>query len=218
MSYLLDSPYTTYAMNVLRIYPSSINTKAIDLVADTLRDGGLAVYPTDTAYAVGCSALNKQATEKLCRLKRIDPARHTLSIICADISQASRFAHIDNEAFAILRAYTPGPYTFILKASPTLPKVFKGRKQVGLRIPSNPIPTAIAAALDCPILTTTLAIPDVERGETVYPHNVEPLAEQLDADIMIDGGQTQAEISTVVDITDPDNPVVIRRGIAPFPS
>lgn len=204
-------------MNVLRIYPSSVNLKAIDQVAEELLGGGLAVYPTDTRYAIGCSALSKQATEKLCRLKQLDPARNTLSIICGDISQASRYARIDNEAYALLRRYTPGPYTFILDAAPTLPKVFKGRRKVGLRIPDNPIVRELALALDGPILTTSLKVPDVEQGDSVSAHIVEPLAEELCVDIMIDGGSIVDHDSTVVDITDTDNPVIVRQGIAPFP-
>lgn len=199
-----------------RIYPSSINLKAIDRAAEMLRGGGLVVYPTDTRYAVGCSALNKQAVDKLCRLKNLNPERNALSIICADISQASRYVHIGNDVFQILRAYCPGPYTFILQAAPTLPRIFRGRKQVGLRIPGNPITRALAESLGSPILTTSLAVPDAVPGDEVSSQSVEPLAEALGVDMMIDGGCAVERLSTVVDLTDADNPEVIRAGTAPF--
>ena len=134
-------------MNILRIYPSSINSRSIAEAVGTLRDGGLVIYPTDGLYALGCDALNNRAIEKICRIKDIDPRRNSLSIVCADISQASEYARIDNRAFGIMKRVLPGPFTLLLPASTTLPKVFKGRKIVGVRVPDNPIPRALAEAL-----------------------------------------------------------------------
>lgn len=174
------------------------------------------VYPTDTRYAVGCSALSKQATEKLCKLKNLNPERNALSVICCDISQASRFVRIDNDAYSILRQYCPGPYTFILPAAPTLPKVFKGRREVGLRIPDNAITQALAEALDAPILTTSLIVDDVQPGDTVGAWQVEPVAELLGVDMMIDGGQAIECESTIVDLSDATSPEILREGARPF--
>ena len=117
-------------MNRLRIYPGNINARYIDQAVDILRDGGVIIYPTDTVYAIGCDALRAGAVEKVCRIKGIDPARQPLSIVCSDLSQASDYARIDNVAFRLMRANTPGPFTFLLPSTTRLPKVMKGRKQV----------------------------------------------------------------------------------------
>ena len=132
-------------MKTLRMYPSSINDRYLDEVAECLRSGGIIIYPTDTLYAMGCDALNNGAIERLCRIKGVNPQKQTLSVVCDGISMASEYARIDNEAFRILRRNLPGPFTFVLPAASSLPKVFKGRKEVGIRVPDNPIATAIAA-------------------------------------------------------------------------
>ncbi len=118
-------------MKQLRIYPSSINERFIEEAVASLREGNLIIYPTDTVYAIGCDALNNNAIEQICALKGVDPRKQTLSVVCADISQASAYARIDNRAFALLRQYTPGAVTFILPASTSLPKVFKGQEERG---------------------------------------------------------------------------------------
>ncbi len=134
-------------MTILKMYPTSLNENYLELVTKTLKDGGTVIYPTDSLYAIGCDASNGHAVEKICRLKNVDPRRSTLSIICSDISQAAEYARIDNKAFKILKEYLPGPFTFILPTSPALPKVFKGRKEVGVRIPDNNIAREIARRL-----------------------------------------------------------------------
>ena len=131
-------------MKTLRIYPTSINDRYLDEVVDCLRDGGVIIYPTDTLYAIGCDALNNSAIERLCKIKGVNPQKQVLSVVCDGISMASEYARIDNEAFRILRTNLPGPFTFILPAATSLPKVFKGRKEVGIRVPDNPISRAIA--------------------------------------------------------------------------
>ena len=143
-------------MKTLRMYPTSINERYLDEVVKSLEDGGLIIYPTDTLYAIGCDALNNSAIEHLCKIKGVNPQKQTLSVVCSGISMASEYARIDNEAFRILRANLPGPFTFILPAATSLPKVFKGRKEVGIRVPDNPIATAIAERLGHPILSSSL--------------------------------------------------------------
>ena len=147
-------------MRTLRMYPSSINERYLDEVADCLRAGGIIIYPTDTLYAVGCDALNNGAIERLCRIKGVNPQKQTLSVVCDGISMASEYARIDNEAFRILRRNMPGAFTFILPAATSLPKVFKGRKEVGIRVPDNQIAMAIAARLGHPILSSSLKVDD----------------------------------------------------------
>ena len=144
-------------MKTLKIYPTSINQRFIDEAVETMRDGDIIIYPTDTLYALGCDALNQRAIERLCHLKGIDTRRNTLSIVCADMSQAAGYARIDNRAFEVMKRHLPGPFTFILPPSHDLPKVFKGRKEVGIRIPDNPIARALAETLGHPIMTTSVA-------------------------------------------------------------
>lgn len=198
-------------MKTLRIYPSSINSRYIDEAVDVLRDGGIIIYPTDSLYAIGCDALNNSAVERICKIKGINPAKEFLSIVCSDISMASEYARIDNEAFRILRANLPGPFTFILPASTKLPKVFKGRRTVGVRIPDNAIAHEIAASLGHPVLTTSI------RWDSDIPDDgCEPLAiatrYEADADLMIDGGTGEIIPSTIVDLLDSSSPEITREG------
>lgn len=194
-------------MKQLRMYPSSLNDRFLDEAVECLQDGGVIIYPTDTLYALGCDALNNGAIERLCKIKGVDPRRQTLSVVCDGISMASEYARVDNEAFRILRANLPGPFTFILPASTSLPKVFKGRKEVGIRVPANPIATALAGRLGHPLLSTS--IPQDEDG--VDPATVALEYEGVAA-LLIDGGEGEGVPSTVVDITDSRNPEIIREG------
>lgn len=200
-------------MEKLRIYPTSINDRHIAAAVNALREGKPLIYPTDTLYAISCDALNNSAIERLCALKGIDPKRQTLSIVCADISQASAYARIDNRAFAMLREYLPGPVTFILPAATTLPKVFKGRKTVGIRIPDSPISTRLAAELGNPLLSMTATIDSDDPLAASMPDEVEA-AYAGRVEMIIDGGECGAGESTVVDLTDSSSPVILRQGIA----
>ncbi|MBQ8773218.1 MAG: threonylcarbamoyl-AMP synthase [Muribaculaceae bacterium] len=199
-------------MNILKMYPTSINEKYMDIIVASLRDGGIIVYPTDTLYAIGCNALNNQAIEKICKLKGINPLKTNLSIICCDISQASEYARIDNRAFKLMRDNLPGAFTFVLPVASTLPKAFKGRKTVGVRIPDNLIAREIVARLGNPILTTS-----IEWEEEMYEDAVNPdsIAMRYDgfADFLIDGGEGGTVPSTVVDLLDSFSPEIIRDGL-----
>ncbi len=202
-------------MKQLRIYPSSINERFIEEAVASLREGNLIIYPTDTVYAIGCDALNNNAIEQICALKGVDPRKQTLSVVCADISQASAYARIDNRAFALLRQYTPGAVTFILPASTSLPKVFKGRKSVGVRVPANPIAVALAEALGNPLLSMSASITDGDPAEASEPDAVAlEYADRIG--LMIDGGSCGGGLSTVVDITDSSSPEIIREGLVDF--
>ncbi len=201
-------------MTILKMYPTSINARYMELVENALRDGYIVIYPTDTLYAVGCNALNNGAIERICQLKGLNPQKTNLSIICCDISQASEYVKIDNRAFRIIKEALPGPFTFILPASTSLPKVFKGRKVVGLRIPDNPIALDIARRLGNPILTTSV----VSEGEDMSDIDIadpEALAMKYEdtVSLLIDGGEGGYEPSTVVDLTDSSNPVIVRQGL-----
>ena len=191
---------------------NNINTRHIDEIVDCLRDGGIIVYPTDTVYALGCDALNNQAIERICSLKEMKSAKTNLSIICSDISEVAQYAKFDNTQFKMMKSYLPGPFTFIFPALSKLPKAFKGRRTVGIRIPENAIARAIVEALGRPILTTSVAGSDED-----YRCEPELIAEtyQSTVDIVIDSGRGGLIPSTVVDCTG-DEPEVTRQGKGNF--
>lgn len=202
-------------MRILKMYPTSINEKYVDTLVSALRDGAVIIYPTDTLYALACDALNNRAIEKICKIKGLDPDRNTLSIVCSDISQASEYVRIDNHAFKMLKKYLPGPFTFILPAATTLPKVFKGRKTVGLRVPDNSIAAAIAESLGNPLMSTSVQIDDDEPYESAMPESIAMKYEGA-VDFIIDAGDGDIVPSTVIDITDPSSPEIIREGKGEF--
>lgn len=197
-------------MKILKMYTSNINDRFMDEVIDTLRDGGIVIYPTDTLYAIGCDALKNNAIERICKIKGINPQRTNLSIVCSDISQASQYARIDNRAFQLLRENLPGAFTFILPAASTLPKVFKGRKTVGIRVPDNVIACEIAARLGNPILTTSIEWDD-DPEDGCNPQAIAMKYEDV-VDVVIDGGNGELTPSTIVDCTDSAAPEIIREG------
>lgn len=202
-------------MKTLTIFPDNPNERHIAEAARALEQGEIIVYPTDTLYAMGCDALNPKAIERLCRLKGLNPDKNLLSVVCSDLSMASDYARIDNPAFRLMKDYLPGPFTFILRASTTLPKVFKGRKSVGIRVPDNSIARAVAAELGHPILSTS--VPDDDDHSVCSPDAVELLYENNNlVTLMINGGEGGIEPSTIVDITDTDNPQILRQGIGIF--
>lgn len=203
-------------MNTLKIHPTSIDTRVLSRAVDAMRDDGLVIYPTDTLYAIGCDATSRKATEALCRIKGLNPQKNALAVVCHDFSQASEFARIDNRAFAIMRRYLPGPFTFILPSSPSMPKIFKGRKQVGIRIPDNDVARELARTLGTPLLTTSLPSDGLEPEEITEPGEIELRAEAMGVEMLIDGGTGSAVPSAVIDLTDSSAPVVLREGPVEF--
>lgn len=203
-------------MNTLKIHPTSIDTRVLSRAVDAMRDDGLVIYPTDTLYAIGCDATSRKATEALCRIKGINPQKNAMAVVCHDFSQASEFARIDNRAFAIMRRYLPGPFTFILPSSPSMPKIFKGRKQVGIRIPDNDVARELARSLGTPLLTTSLPSDGLEPEEITEPGEIELRAEAMGVDMLIDAGSGSAIPSAVIDLTDSSAPVVLREGPVEF--
>ena len=198
-------------MKVLQIFENNINERFMDQVIEALNAGEVIIYPTDTLYALGCDALNNNAIQRICRIKGINPEKTNLSIICSDLSQAAEYARIDNRAFRILKNNLPGAFTFILPDSTTLPKVFKGRKTVGVRIPANAIPCEIAARLGNPILTTSVEVDEDNPAEGCEPESIAMHYEDV-ASLIIDGGEGNVMPSTVVDLTDSSDPEVVREG------
>lgn len=195
-------------MKVLSIIEDNINIRHIEEIANVLRDGGIIVYPTDTVYAIGCDALNNQAIERICALKAMKSAKTNLSVICSDISEVAQYAKFDNTQFRLMKNNLPGPFTFIFPAMSKLPKAFKGRRTVGIRIPQNKIAVAIEQELGHPILTTSVPGQDED-----YRCEPELIAEALggSVDIVVDSGRGGLIPSTVVDCTG-DEPEVVRQG------
>ena len=202
-------------METFKIYPNSIDRRAIDRIVEILHDGGIIIYPTDTLYAFGCDALNRRAIETLCRLKGLNPDKNLLSIACADISQASEYARIDNRAFQIIKNYLPGPFTFVMQPSTKLPKAFKGRKTVGIRVPDQPVAQAIAEALGNPLLTSSVNLPDDDPELAANPDAL-ALHYANDIDALVDSDEGHLEASTIVDLSDPTDPQIIRQGLGQF--
>ena len=197
---------------ILKLYTKNNAPAVLQQIVDTLNDGGIVIYPTDSRYAIGCHALKERAIEQVCRLKGIDPKKSHLSVICYDLSTVSEYAKVDNNTFKLMKRHLPGPFTFILEASSRLPKIFKGRKEVGIRMPDNVIVSEIAQLLGAPILTTSL--PYDEDEDIAYLIDPELIAEKWEdqVDIVIDGGMGGADLTTVVDCTE-GSPEIIRQGI-----
>lgn len=194
----------------IKIYPENPNLKEIDKVVRVLQDGGLVIYPTDTVYAIGCDALNVRAVEKICRLKDVNPQKSDLSIICYDLSNLSEYAKVSNAAFKLMKKNLPGPFTFILPTSSELPKIYKNRKEVGIRVPDNQIIRTLVKELGNPILTMS-----VHDEDDVIEYSTDPelIYEKYEnrVDIVIDGGYGGTEPSTVINCTT-DDFEIIRQG------
>ncbi|HTO37735.1 MAG: L-threonylcarbamoyladenylate synthase [Dysgonamonadaceae bacterium] len=196
---------------LVKLYEENPNQRIIDQVVEVLRNGGIVIYPTDTLYAFGCDALNVRAVEKIYALKGVDPQRNNLSIICYDLSDISEYARVDTATFKLLRKNLPGPFTFILNTTSTLPRIYKNKKTVGIRVPDNNIIRELVLQLGNPILTTTVR--DKEDEILEYATDPELIHEKWGevVDIVIDGGYGGLEPSTVVDCTG-DLAEIIRQG------
>ena len=196
---------------IVKIYPENPNPREIAKVVKALQDGELIVYPTDTVYAIGCDALNVRAVERICRMKGVNPQKSNLSIICSDLSNLSEYAKVNNATFKLMKKNLPGPFTFILPTSSELPKIYKNRKEVGIRVPDNNIVRTLVAELGNPLLTMSVHDEDDELIE--YSTDPELIHEKYanQVSIVIDGGMGGIEPSTVVDCTD-DEFEVVRQG------
>lgn len=195
---------------LIKLYTDNTNQRELQKIVAALQDGKTVIYPTDTIYGIGCDALNVRAVEKICALKGIDPSKSNLSIICNDLSNISEYAKVSTANFKLMRRNLPGPFTFILPTTSTLPKIYKNRKTVGIRVPDNNIIRELVRILGNPILNTTVKD---ENEEVEYTTNPELIYEKWSsfADIVIDAGTGGMEPSTVVDCTG-DEPVIIRQG------
>lgn len=195
---------------LVKLYETNTNPKDIEKVVKVLQDGGLVIYPTDTVYAMGCDALNVRAVERICRLKGINPAKSNLSIICYDLSNISEYAKVDNATFKLMKKNLPGPFTFLLKTTSSLPRIYKDKKMVGIRIPDNNIIREIARILGNPILTTSIKGDDEVIEYLTDPELINEKYENT-VDLIVDGGYGGIDGSTIVDCTDSE-PTITRQG------
>ncbi len=196
---------------IIKIYPDNPQDSAINEVVKTLNNGGLIIYPSDTVYALGCNIFDIRAMEKLAQVKKVKLEKAHFSIICNNLSHLSEFTRPVNTAvFRYLKNNVPGPFTFILEASKSLPLAYKGKKTVGIRVPDHPVPHLIVERLGHPIASTS-----IKDDDEVIEYSTDPelIAEKYDhlVDIVIDSGYGDNVASTVVDLTSGE-PEILRQG------
>ena len=194
----------------LRIHPDNPQPRYVKRVTETLSQCGVIAYPTDSSYAVGCSLGNKQAAERIRRIRQLNKD-HNFTLVCRDLSEIAQYSKVDNINYRLLKAQTPGPYTFILPATGEVPKRLQNarRKTIGLRIPDNLITQALLEELNGPLMSSTLIMPD-DEFPMMDPHQIQ-LQLENHVDLIIDGGYSGHLPTTVIDLTD-DHPVVLREG------
>ena len=196
------------------IHPDNPQHRLIAQAAEIVRRGGVIVYPTDSVYAIGCHIGDKQALERVRNIRRVDK-NHNFTLLCRDLSELANYARVDNSDFRILKAQTPGPFTFIPPASSEVPKrlMHPKRKTVGIRVPDSPIAQALLEELGEPMMTVTLIMPGDEYPLT-DPYDIRQTLESH-VDAIIDGGYCGLEPTTVVDMTG-DQPELRRQGMGDF--
>ena len=193
------------------IHPETPQARLIQRAVSILRGGGVIVYPTDSAYALGCQLGDKKAMERIRRIRALRED-HNFTLVCRDLSELGTYAHVDNSTYRLLRHATPGPYTFVLEATREVPRrlVQPKRKTIGLRVPDHPISQALLHALNEPLMSATLIMPDDEYPMT-DPYDIRDCLEQ-EVELVIDGGFCGLEATSVVDLSGPV-PVVMRAGV-----
>ncbi|KTD63996.1 L-threonylcarbamoyladenylate synthase [Legionella spiritensis] len=192
------------------IHPDNPQSRLLRSAAALIEDGGILVYPTDSGYALGCQLGNKAALERIRRIRQLDK-NHNMTLVCRDLSQLGTYAKVSNPIFRLLKAFTPGPYTFILNATHEVPRLMlhPKRKTLGLRVPENNITLSLLECLDAPLMSTTLILPGANLPLSEPEAIRDLLGSQID--LIIDGGNCGYEPTTVVDLTG-DYPAILREG------
>ncbi|CCW32513.1 L-threonylcarbamoyladenylate synthase [Xenorhabdus nematophila] len=199
------------------IHPDNPQARLIEQSAEVLKKGGVVIYPTDSGYAIGCCLENKDAMTRICRIRQLE-GRHNFTLMCRDLSEISTYAHVDNQAFRLIKNNTPGNYTFILQATKEVPRrlMNEKRKTIGLRVPSNPIALELLEKMGEPLMSCSLILPGNDFAESDPEEIKETLGKQVD--LIIHGGYLGQQPTTVVDLTG-DSPVILREGegdVTPF--
>ncbi len=192
------------------IHPDNPQARLIKQAATIVQNGGVIVYPTDSAYALGCQLANKDALERIRLIRKLDE-KHNFTLVCRDLSELSTYATIDNASFRLLKAHTPGPYTFILNATREVPRrlLHPKRNTIGLRVPDSKIVQALLEELNEPLMSVTLVLPDQEFPFVDARDIYETMQNQVD--LVIDGGPCGLTPTTVVDLVD-GAPTILRVG------
>lgn len=199
------------------IHPENPQPRLISQAAEIVRKGGVIVYPTDSGYALGCKPQDKAAMQRICRIRQL-PEGHNFTLLCRDLSELASYAFVDNVAFRMIKNNTPGNYTFILKGTKEIPRrlLQEKRKTIGLRVPSHPVTRALLSALNEPMLSTSLVLPESEFTES-DPDEIK-LRLEKQVDLIIHGGYLGQQPTTIIDLTE-GLPVVVREGagdVTPF--
>lgn len=197
-----------------RIHPENPQARLIHQAVEIIRAGGLIVYPTDSAYALGCHIGDKEALERIRALRKLDKD-HNFTLMCRDLSELATYARVSNQSFRLLKKNTPGPYTFLLEATSEVPRrlLHPKRKTIGLRVPENPIAQCLLSELAEPLMTSSLLMP----GEDYPMSDPYDIRERLEhhVDLIIDGGFCGLEPTTVIDLTN-ETPELVRQGKGDF--
>ena len=194
----------------LQVHPENPEPRRIKQAVQVLMKGGVIVYPTDSTYALGCHIGDKAALNRIRQLRKLHD-RHNFTLVCEDLSSLASYARVNNSAYRILKAYTPGPYTFILKATPEVPRrlMHPKRKTIGLRVPDHPVALALLHTFGEPIMSTSLILPD-EDEQITDPYEIRLKLGKL-VDLIIDSGPCGLEPTTMIDLVE-GVPVVVRHG------
>jgi tRNA threonylcarbamoyl adenosine modification protein (Sua5/YciO/YrdC/YwlC family) len=197
-----------------QIHAENPQHRLIVQAADIIRKGGLVVYPTDSAYALGCHIGDKDALERIRTLRKLDK-NHNFTLMCRDLSEIATYARVDNQAYRLIKNHTPGAYTFILEATADVPRrlMHPKRKTIGLRVPDNPIALALLEELGEPLMTSSLLLPGEEFPMT-DPYDIRDTLEHF-VELVIDGGYCGLEPTTVIDLTE-SLPQLVRQGKGDF--
>jgi tRNA threonylcarbamoyl adenosine modification protein (Sua5/YciO/YrdC/YwlC family) len=200
----------------LEIHPKDPQPRLIRQAVEIIRAGGLVVYPTDSCYALGCHIGDKDAVDRIARIRQTDKHHH-FTLVCRDLSEIARYARVSNSQYRFLKAHTPGAYTFILAAARETPKRLQNpkRRTIGIRVPDHPVPQLLLQALGEPIMSSTLLLP----GDDLPMTDARDIQARLlnDVEAVIDGGHCGLEPTTVVDLAG-DIPVVARKGKGLLPT
>lgn len=193
-----------------QIHPDNPQHRLVRQAVDIINGGGVVVYPTDSAYALGCQLADKNAMERIRRIRQLEE-KHHYSLMCKDLSEIATYAKVSNQGYRSLKAHTPGPYTFILPASNEVPRrILSKRRTVGIRVPDNAIALALLGQLDKPLMSVTLRMPG-EEYPLIDPWEIRDLL-QSQVDLVIDGGYCGMEATTVIDLLE-EAPRVVREGL-----
>lgn len=189
------------------VHPENPQGRLMKQAAEMIHQGGVIVYPTESGYALGCHIGDKKALERICKIRDISK-NHNFTLVCKDLSELSEYARVDNSIFRLIKNNTPGAYTFVFKGTKEVPKRLLNpkRKTIGIRIPENPIAQALLAALEEPIMSTTLIMPGESRAEFDPEHIRDLLEHQVD--LIIDGGYLGEKPTTVIDFSEGEGEIL----------